>query len=434
MTDHKAEYQKKRITPKEIAGLIQDGQSIWTDIALSQPKAILDAIGAWTAERGLSNVTLNTALDVYPMPYLQPEQGGALTSVSLFCGGEARRTVNGGYGDVLPSYYRDFPRMIREKQRVDVFCAAVSPMDSHGYFSMGAVSSYAEVLLEKAGFIFLEVNKNMPRSLSAPVIHISQVSALCENTMPLPCLPPVKLDDVSLTIGSLIAEEIPDGATLQLGIGAIPDAVGFALKHKRGLGIHTEMFTDSMVELIECGAVDNLHKPIHQGRSIAAFAFGSQRIYDYIDENRAIELLPVDYVNDPTVIAQHPNFVSVNAALEVDFWGQVNAESVGSRVISGTGGQADYVRGAVQSKGGQSFIAFSSTAKGGTASKIVSALSLGSVVSTNKNDADNIVTEYGIARLRGRTLSQRTKALISIAHPKFRDELTFAAKKRNILI
>lgn len=434
MTSYEVQYQEKLVAPAEIALQLQSGQHVWTDITLAQPKAILDAIGSHVSEHGLTDVVLNTALDIYPMPYLQPQISGRLTSTSLFCGGETRKTVNGGYGDVLPGYYRDYPSIIRDKQRVDVFCAAVAPMDKHGYFSMSTVGSLSEALLERADRIFLEVNKNLPRSLSAPVIHISQVSALCEHTMPLPCLPATRLDDVSLAIGNLIAEEIPDGATLQLGIGAIPDAVGLALKNKRHLGIHTEMFTDSMVELIECGAVDNSRKPIHRGRSVATFAFGSQRIYDYIDDNRAIELLPVDYVNDPAVIARHPDFVSVNAALEVDFFGQVSAESVGNRIVSGTGGQSDYVRGAIQSPGGQSFIAFPSTAKQGTVSKIVPMLTPGALISTSKNDVDNVVTEYGIARLRGRTLSQRTKALISIAHPKFREELTYAAKKQNILI
>ena len=255
-----------------------------------------------------------------------------------------------------------------------------------------------------------------------------------ENNQPLICLPPTKIDDISAKIGGYIAEEIPDGATLQLGIGAIPDAVGNALQGKHNLGIHTEMFTDSMMTLIECGAVDNTRKPIHTGKTVAAFAFGSQRMYDFIDDNPMMEMLPVDYVNDPAVIAQHPNFISINAALEVDFYGQVCAESIGYRHISGTGGQSDYVRGAVQSKGGKSFIAFASTAKDDTISRIMPVLSSGAQVSTSKNDVDHVVTEYGIAKLRGRTLSQRTKALIAIAHPKFRDMLTFEAKKENIII
>lgn len=247
-------------------------------------------------------------------------------------------------------------------------------------------------------------------------------------------LPPAEIDTVSRTIGGLIAQEVRDGATLQLGIGAIPEAVGLALRDKHDLGIHTELFTDSMVELIECGAVTNEKKPIHTGRTVATLAFGSRRLYDYIDDNPAFEMLPVTYVNDPAVIARHPNFISVNSALEVDFYGQVCAESIGTRHISGSGGQLDYVRGAVMSEGGKSFIAFPSTAENGAVSRIRAALTAGASITTGKNDVDYIATEYGLARLRGKTLSQRTRALIAIAHPRFRDELTFAAKKQNILL
>ena len=250
----------------------------------------------------------------------------------------------------------------------------------------------------------------------------------------LPVLPPVQLDEVSKTIGGLIAERIPDGACLQLGIGAIPDATGMALKAKHDLGIHTEMFTDSMVELIECGAVNNSKKQIHRGKTVTTFAFGSQRIYDYIDDNPAVEILPVEYVNDPDVICQNDNMISINAAVEVDLFGQVCAESVGTKHMSGSGGQIDYVRGACQSRGGKSFIAFTSTAKGGTISKIKPILTPGAVVTTSKNDVDYIVTEYGVAHLRGRSLGERARQLIAIAHPDFRDELTFEAKKRGIMI
>lgn len=434
MGRYESEYQAKKLTPREVAAQIKPGQQVYTDDTLSLPKGILDALGDLAREGKVENVILNTSLDMYPIPCYQPGMVGKLTGVSWFCGASSRKGVNSGNGDILSGYYRDFPRIIRDFKQVDVFCAAVSPMDKHGYFSMSTVASFSEALIENAKYIYLEVNRNLPRSLSAPIIHISQVTALCENDIPLLTIPDTPVDDVSLAIGQYIADEIPDGATLQLGIGAIPNAVGAALRSKHNLGLHTEMFTDSMVELIECGAVDNSKKPIHRGRSVATFAFGSQRIYDYIDDNPAIEILPADYVNDPGVIAKHPNFRSVNAALEVDFFGQTCAESIGTYQVSGTGGQVDYVRGAVLSPGGKSYIAFPSTAKGGTVSRIVPTLTPGAIVTTGKNDIDNIVTEYGIARLRGQTLSQRVKALISVAHPDFRDELTFAAKKQNILI
>ena len=434
MKDYLPEYAAKRVSAPEAAALLRPGQQVFLDDALSQPKALLDAMGELARTERLRDVTLYTTLDIYDIPCYAPDVAGKLNGVSWFCGASARRGVNSGCGDVMPGYYRDFSRIVREHKTVDVFCAAVAPMDKHGYFSLSTVASYTNVLIEQAKYIILEVNRNLPRTHGAPIVHISQVTALCENDMPLLTLPESEPDEISRTIGQYIADEIPDGATIQLGIGAIPNAVGAALREKRNLGLHTEMFTDSMVGLIECGAVDNSRKPIHRGRTVATFAFGSQRIYDYIDDNPAVQILPADYVNDPAIIAQHPNFRSVNAALEVDFYGQTCSESIGTYQVSGTGGQGDFVRGAVLSPGGKSFIALSSTAKGGTVSRIVPTLTPGAIVTTGKNDVDHIVTEYGIARLRGNTLSRRVKELISVAHPNFRDELTWRAKKQNILI
>ena len=423
----------KRMTPQQIAGQLRDGERIYSDITLAQPKEILAAIGRRAAADDLRDITLHNILDTYPMPCYDPALAGKLHGVSWFCGGQARKAANAGYGDVLPGYYRDFPRIARETQQIDVMIAAVSPMDKHGYFSLSTVGSVSEAFLEKAGRIYLEVNDHLPRALNAPQVHLSQIAGFCEVSYPLPVLPKTEIDEVSRIIGERIAAEIPDGATIQLGIGAIPDAVGLALKQKKHLGIHTEMFTDSMAELLECGAADNSRKLLYRGCTVATFAFGSQRIYDLIDDNPAFLLRPVDEVNDPRVIAQHPNFISVNAALEVDLCGQVCAESIGTKIVSGTGGQSDYVRGAVLSPGGKSFIAFPSTARNGTVSRIVPTLTPGAMVSTSKNDVDRIVTEYGVAELRGKTLSERAKALIDIAHPKFRDELTAAVKKQGIL-
>ena len=428
------EYREKKTSPAGIAAQIQSGWTCGADIALAVPYAVCDAIGERARAGSLSNVTLHTMLDTKPLSFFDAENRNSLRGVSWFSGAGQRKAVNGGWADLMPAYYRDMPGLLERYVDVDAYIAVVSPMDRHGCFSTGCDGSVSQALISKAKHIYLQVNDNMPRALSAPMIHISQVDALCEVNEALPVLPPTKLDDISLTIGNYIAEEIPDGATLQLGIGAIPDAVGLALKNKKHLGLHTEMFTDSMMELIECGAADNSEKPIHRGKTVAAFAYGSQRMYDYIDDNPAFEILPVDYVNDPAVIALHPNFISVNAALEVDFYGQVCAESIGTKHVSGTGGQSDYVRGATTSRGGKSFIAFPSTAKGGSISKIVPTLTPGALVSTSKNDVDCIVTEYGIAKLRGRTLSQRVKALIAVAHPDFREELTAAARKENIII
>lgn len=427
-------YQEKRRTPQEIAAQIGSGWSCCTDIAAAIPPALMNAIGARAAAGAVHGVTLNTMLDLVPLDALKPEAAQHLTPVSWFSGGGLRAAVNAGRGDLMPCYYRDMPALFRDFVETDAFFAAVSPMDAHGWFSTGASASNSAELLRKANHIYIEVNRNMPRSLSGPMIHISQVTALCENDAPLPITPSAQIDPVSQTIGEVIAAEVCDGATLQLGIGAIPEAVGFALKGKRDLGIHTELLTDSMVELVECGAVTNAKKPLYPGKAVATLAFGSQRVYRFIDDNPAVMMLPVDQVNDPAVIARHTHFISVNSALEVDFFGQVCAESVGTRHVSGSGGQADYVRGAIQSEGGKSFIAFSSTTKGSEISRITPTLTPGAIVTTSKNDVDYIVTEFGMAKLRGKTLSQRTKALIAIAHPQFREELTYQAKKQNILI
>ena len=428
-------YRSKLVSAQDLAAVVENGWLFGMDDGPTQTDAIMAAICERAKNGGLQNVKVHTMLDVYPYAfYADNALDGKVNGISWFSSGGARKANAAGYADYIPNYYRDTMKLIRENYEYDAFCVAVSPMDKHGYFSLATSSSYSEAMISKSKRIFVEVNEFQPRSVCNTQLHISQVNAIVENSHPLPVLPPVKLDETSITIGNLIAEQIPDGACIQLGIGAIPDATGMALKSKHDLGIHTEMFTDSMVELIECGAVNNSKKQIHPFKTVTTFAFGSQRIYDYINDNPAIMILPVDYVNDPNVICRNDNMISINAAVEVDLWGQVCAESVGSRHLSGTGGQVDYVRGACQSRGGKSFIAFESTAKGGTISKIKSCLTEGAVVTTSKNDVDYVVTEYGIAHLRGQSLASRAKQLIAIAHPNFRDELTFAARKRGIMI
>lgn len=433
--DYQELYQKKLGTPDEAAALVESGMYIQSDIALSAPPAILMALDRRAQRGDLRNAHLSSSLLLYPLScYSDPETAARLRPISTFSDALARKAVNAGLADVLPNCYADCGALIRDYRPLNVFIAAVSPMDEHGYFSFGCSTSVIPTMIDKADLVLLEVNRYMPRAVNAPQIHISEVTALCENDMPLPVLPDAKLDEVSTAIGGMIAEEIPNGATLQIGVGSIPDAVGTVLRDKHGLGIHTEMLTTSLVDLVECGAADNRNKPLHRGFTVASFALGAQRVYDFIHNNPSVKMLHADEVIDPNVIARHPNFISVNGALEVDFWGQVSAESMGTRHISGTGGQLDFVRGAIRSSGGKSFIAFTSTAQNGTVSRINPTLAPGSIVTTGKNEVDYIATEYGVAKLRGATLWNRTKALISIAHPKFRDELTYAAKKQNIIV
>ena len=433
--DYKAIYTNKLMSLSDAAAKVESGWMIGMDAAAAHPAALVSAIAARAKAGEISGVKIDSLLDVEPLEcYADLELNGKFNGVSWFTGGYARKAVNAGYADFIPTYYRDIPGNVRRLYDYDVFITEVSPMDKHGYFSLSTVSSMSEAKLDKAKRVFVVVNDRQPRAVCGLQVHVSQVDAIVENNHELPVLPPVKLDDVSVTIGNLIAEQIPDGACIQLGVGTIPDATGMALKSKHDLGIHTEMFVDSMIELLECGAVNNSKKQIHRGQCVTTFAFGSKRIYDFIDDNPGIAILPVDYVNDPNVICRNDNMISINAAVEVDLMGQVCAESIGTRHLSGTGGQVDFVRGACQSKGGKSFIAFTSTAKNGTVSKIQPTLTPGAVVTTSKNDVDYIVTEYGIAQLRGLPLSKRVANLIAIAHPDFRDELTFEAKKRGMMI
>ena len=427
-------YEEKKMTAEEVAARIPSGSTLSSSTVLCFPFAISRAI-LERAKRGeIKDVVHHCTLDVGDAANFEIGWEENYRGVSWHSGAKARKAFNEGRGDVMPAYYRDFPSIYTQYVDIDYAILTVSAMDEEGYFCTGCTGGSVDAVVAKAKHIYLEVNPNVPYVPHSPKISLDRIDGFCENDSPLPTLPPATIDEKSRKIGELIAERIPDGATLQLGIGSIPDAVGMALMEKKHLGLHTEMLTDSMVALLKSGAADNSEKPIHTGKTVAAFALGARSMYDFMDGNEDIEMLPVNYVNDPAVIARHPGFVSINAAMEVDFFGQVCAESIGTKHYSGTGGQVDYVRGAIQSEGGQSFIAFHSTSKDDSISKIKPILTPGAVVTTSKNDVDMIVTEYGVAKLRGKTLKQRTLALIEIAHPKFREELLFEAKQRNLLL
>ena len=420
-------YKDKLRSPKEIAESLKSGTEMFTDSGLSQPKEIGLAMKEAAKEGKISGIKVHTILDIYPTAWYDEECYPAIQGVSWFSGGGARRVIRAGKGDVMPCRYVQMGTLLALNPQIDTLCISVTPMDEQGYFSTGLTSALSGGFIKtNAKKIILEVNKKMPWSVAGPKIHISEVDMLCECDYDLPVQPATELDEVSKTIGELIARETPDGATLQLGIGAIPESVGLALKGHKDLGIHTELFTDSMVELIECGAVTNRLKPIHTGKTVATFAFGSKRLYDYVDRNEDVELLPVNYVNDPAVISKHPNFLSVNGAVEVDLFGQVCAESFGTKHVSGSGGQLEYVLGASWSEGGRSYIACPSD-------RIKATLTEGALVTTGKSEVDHVVTEYGVAPLRGKTLSQRAKALIDIAHPDARDGLAAEAEKMHLI-
>ena len=428
-------YQAKRKSPEEVAMYVKSGDVCACPTGLEEPTAICEAVAARAMRGELTGVVHHATLSVKGGPFMKPELKGKYDDASWFTGGPGRKGIQEGIHTYIPNNYSTIPGLWRDVQpRLDVFYAEVSPMDKHGYFSCPMAGAEVVAMREKASIILLDVNDQMPRVMGDCLIHISQVTALCESSRPLLVLNNPPLSDDDKKIGQMIADEVCDGATLQLGIGGIPNAVGVLLKDKKDLGLHTEMFTDSMVDLLECGAVTNMKKPIHVGKTVATLAWGSKKMYDFMDDNPAFEMYPVSYINNPAVIAQHDNFVSVNSCVEVDLFGQVCSESIGTKHYSGSGGQLDFVRGANMSKGGKGFIAMLSTTKGGTISKIKPILTPGSIVTTPRNEVDFLVTENGIVRLKGQTASQRAKMIISLAAPQFREELEYEAKKMNLII
>lgn len=426
-------YQEKLRTPEELAELFQSGDICLSNGQITEPIATLDALARRAKAEDLRGIRHYLLLPMRQQLYMEPGMEAHIRHVSHFVSGFDREAIWEGRADYLPSHYSQVPAVWRDAlEGPDVFYCTVSPMDKHGYFSCGTAADLSEIR-KKAKRLYLEVNPTMPRTFGSH-IHITEVDALVENDTPITEVPSAPISKDDQVIGGMIAEHIPDGATLQLGIGGIPNAVAQALMDKKDLGIHSEMFCDSIVDLMEAGVVTNDRKNIHRGKTIVTFTFGSRRAYDFLDDNPGVEFLPVDYVNDPRIIAQNDNVISINSCMEIDLFGQVCSETIGPKNFSGAGGQVDFIRGAAASKGGKSFLAFKSAAKGGTISKIKPILTEGSCVTTTRNDVDYIVTEQGVVRLKGLTCSERAKALIGIAHPNFREELTEAAKKMHLIV
>lgn len=432
--DYKELYQAKLKSAEEIAEEVQSGYECVSPTCMAQPIAITKAVAARARQGKLEGVRHHSIIALDPAPFVDADLVGKYSYVSWFTQAAARKSVQQGFSDYMPCNYSEEVALWDVRGNPDVFYATVSPMDKHGYFSFGLVASESVELAQRAKYVFLEVNRYMPRVHGSNIIHISEVDALCEHDAPISTVPVPTVGEKDLVIGRMIAEMIPDGATIQFGIGGVPSAVGMCLGDKKNLGIHTELFTESMIDLIEQGIVTNRCKKLNNGKTVAAFAWGSQRMYDFMNDNISIDMEPVSYVNNPYVIGQLDNFISINSCLEIDLLGQVCAESIGSTHFSGSGGQVDFVRGCNLSKGGKSFIAMSSTAKKDTMSKIKPILTPGAAVTTSKNDVDYVATEYGVVQLRGKSASERAKALIQIAHPAFREELLYEAKKLNLMV
>lgn len=416
---------RKAATPDALLDHIGPDADLIVPISNGEPVTLLDAVERH-ADR-LERVEVHQMHALRDRPMMHGEFGDRLRHVSYFLSHITRPRFLEGTVDLVPNHFSEVFDLMRRRARNPLVIAAAAPPDRHGNFSLGVSADYAASFVGRAPF-FLEVNPRMPRTSGRNQIHISQVVGWVEADYPLIEVAPVEPGDIDRAIGGLVAERVRDGSTIQAGIGAIPNAVLSFLSGHTNLGVHTELVSDGLIDLIEDGVVTGTRKRNNRLKVIGTFALGTSRLYDFLDENPTVELWPSRYVNDPRLVASEPNFVSINASLAVDFLGQCASETIGGRYFSSSGGQSDFARGAAYSEGGQSFIVLQSTAKGGTVSRIVPQLAAGDVVTTPKNTTDRVVTEFGVAELRGRSIRERTQALIAIAHPAFRDELTAAAR------
>lgn len=423
-------YSDKICTAKEAVKHIKSGNRVAIAHACSEPITLVDAMVEFADEYDYKDVEIVHMVPMRKPAYCQAEMSGKFRHNGLFLGMGTKDAVASGRADFTPVFFSEVPNLLRTTLTPDVALLQVSEPDEHGYCSYGLSCDYTKAASEAAKMRIAQVNKNMPRTLGDNFIHLKDLDYIVPVDTPIIQLQPPVISDVQRKIGENIASLVNDRDCLQLGIGAIPDAVLLFLKNKHDLGIHSEMFSDGVVELIEAGVITNKYKQIDVGQCVASFLMGTDRLYSYVNNNPSVRMMPVDYVNDPRVICQNDNVVSINSCVEVDLMGQVCSEAIGLKQISGVGGQVDFVRGARMSRGGRTIIAMPSTAAGGTVSKIVGFLTQGAPVTTSRNDVDYIVTEHGIAQLYGKTLRERGRKLIKIAAPEFREELESEYNRR----
>lgn len=430
--DSRSEYENKRRTAQEAVGLVRDGDTIVVPTGVGEPPTLLTALSE--RRRTLSDVTVSQILPLRKFDYFDETTLNSVRHLAYFFGGPSRPGGQTGWIDYLPGYFSELPQLIdRGLTPADVVFSMASPMDEHGYFSLSLATDYTMAAIRRARTVVLEINPNVPFAFGNCHVHISQVAALVESDDPLLEVGLPEIGPVQAAIGKYVADLIDDGSTLQIGYGGIPDAVVMQLKHKHDLGLHTEMIGDGILTLLESGAVTNRRKTFMPGKIVATFALGSQALYRFMHRNPALEMHPVDFTNDPFIAARNDKLVAINATMQIDLIGQCGSESLGATPYSGTGGQADFVRAANRSRDGKAFIVLPSTAKGNTLSRIVPMLTTGTHVTTSKNDINYVVTEYGVAQLRGKTAKQRCTALIAIAHPDFRAELRDSARQLRLL-
>jgi len=429
---HQGLYLQKRMAAPDAIRQVRNGDHIIVPTGVGEPPALLTALSAHRRE--FLDVKVSQILAMRKYGYIDPETVDHVRHVAFFYGGATRAGGQAGWIDFIPNYFSEIPLQIeRGLIGSDVVFAMASPMDAHGFFSVSLSADYTMAAMAKARAVVLEVNPNVPFAFGNCHVHITQVSALVESSEPVLEVGLPTIGPVQEAIGKYVADMIDDGSTLQIGYGGIPDAVVMQLTHKHDLGIHTEMIGDGILSLLASGAVTNKRKNYLPGKSVATFALGSGKLYRYMDRNPALEIHPVDFTNDPALAGMNDKLMAINATLQIDLLGQCGSESLGFTPYSGTGGQADFVRAANRSRGGKAFIVVPSTAKNDTISRIVLSLSPGTHVTTSKNDINYVVTEYGVAQLRGKSAKQRARELIGIAHPNFRGDLMQQAKKAGLL-
>jgi acyl-CoA hydrolase len=417
-------------SPSVVLDHIDPGTEIIVPLANGEPTAVLDVIEE--AAPGLEGIRVHQMHALHDRPYLAGAFGDRMVHLSYFLSHVTRPHFLNGTVGLIPAHFSEVYAIMRDRTNDPLVISTASPPDRHGYFSLGVSADYTSSFIGRKARFFLEVTEHMPRTFGRNQLHISQVAGWCRTDRPLVSVPPREPDEIDRAIAQFVAERIPDGATIQTGIGAIPNAIMAALHDHRDLGIHTELLSDGVVDLIESGVVNGVRKDLNRTKTVGTFALGTDRLHQFLHENTAIELWPVRYVNDPRVISRERGFVSINATLSVDFLGQCASETINGSYFSSSGGQNDFARGAMYSEGGQGFVVLHSTTSAGR-SRIVPRLAPGDAVTTPKNTVDKVVTEHGVAELRGRSIRERTRALIAVAHPDHRAELTAAAEQMSYL-
>ncbi len=416
-----SDWKSRAVSPDDVVSHVQSHQRLFVHGAAATPTPLLQALCHRTDLVDVALYHLHLSGDC---PMTGPEHRGRFFSNSLFTGPALRKPVEEARADFIPVFLSDIPRLFKSRRiPLDVAIVQLSPPDRHGLCTLGPSVDTALAAVESASVVLAEINERMPRTIGRTAVPFGKVTAFTHTDRPLHEAPSAPESAVEGRLGDIIADLVEDGSTLQMGIGAIPDAVLSRLGGKRDLGVHTEMFSDRLIDLMEKGVVTNRHKRVHQGRTVTSFVAGTQRLFDFIDDNRMVEFHPCDRTNDSALIRQNPKVVAINSALEVDLTGQVCADSIGHRIYSGIGGQMDFIHGAALSEGGKPIIALPSTAAGGKVSRITAELKPGAGVVTTRGHVHWVVTEYGAVDLFGRSLRERGEALISIAHPDFRGDL-----------